>query len=169
MRIPAKTGLLAAALAGVLTLTACGGATVEDEPATATSVAPLERAPKTTSAAASESEETTTTQRTPVRPADPQPQDQGAREVDEIPPQEVPRSPEDVAFLGDLSDEGIDIDGVEDQLIGTAATVCGDGGNALTAATLPAVAGQLVEQGRTDRTVDEVAALVESAAKNTYC
>lgn len=47
--------------------------------------------------------------------------------------------------------------------------MCGDGGNALTAATLPAVAGQLVEQGRTDKTVDEVAALIESAAKNTYC
>ncbi|QGU05716.1 DUF732 domain-containing protein [Corynebacterium comes] len=170
MRIPARTGLLVIALTGGLTLTACGGATVENDPTTATTVAPLERSPKeSASTTASESEEPTTTQRSAQRPADPQPQDQGAREVDEIPDQEVPRSTEDVTFLGDLSDDGIDIDGVEDQLIGTAGTVCGDGGNDLTSATLPAVAGQLVEQGRTDKPVDEVAALIDSAAKNAYC
>lgn len=170
MGIPAKTGLLAAALAGALTLTACGEATVENDPATATSVAPLERAPREgASTAASESDEPTTTRPSAGRPADPQPQDQGAREVEEVPEQEVPRSAEDVTFLGDLSDEGIDVKGVEDQLIGTAATVCGGGDNGLTAATLPAVAGQLVEQGRTDKSADEVVSIIETAAKNTYC
>lgn len=166
MRIPAKTGLLVAVLTGALTLSACGEATVENDP-TATSVAPLERAPReSTSETTTESERPTPPRQ---RPADPQPQDQGAREVDEIPAQEVPRSPEDVTFLGDLTDEDVDVEGVEDQLIGTAATVCGGGDNDLTTATLPAVAGQLVEQGRSDLPVDEVATLIESAARNAYC
>lgn len=168
MRIPAKTGLLVAVLTGALTLSACGEATVENDP-TATSVAPLERAPReSTSETATESAKSTVPRQRPADPQ-PQPQDQGAREVDEIPAQEVPRSPEDVTFLGDLTDEDVDVEGVEDQLIGTAATVCGGGDNDLTTATLPAVAGQLVEQGRSDLPVDEVAALIESAARNAYC
>lgn len=169
MRTPARTGLIIAALTGTLTLTACGGATVENDPTTATSVAPLERAPKG-DASEESPEDAETAGRPPAgRPAEPQPQDQGAREIDEIPEQETPRSPEDVTFLGDLTDEGIDVEGVEDQLIGTASTVCGNDGNVLTEATPPAVAGQLVEQGRTDLPVGEVAALIESAAENAYC
>lgn len=170
MRIAAKTGLLAAVLGGALTLGACGEATVEDDPATATSVAPLERAPRESASESASTEASESAEATTARPsAEPQPQDQGAREVEEIPEQEVPRSEEDVTFLGDLTDEGIDVAGVEDQLIGTASTVCGGDGNGLTSATLPAVAGQLVEQGRTDKSVDEVAAIVEAAAKNAYC
>lgn len=169
MRTPARTGLLIAALAGALTLTACGEATVENDPATATSVAPLERAPKSASSEEGTATEETAGRPPAGRPAEPQPQDQGAREIDEIPEQETPRSPEDVAFLGALVDEDIDIEGVEDQLIGTASTVCVGSENVLTEATPPAVAGQLVEQGRTDLPVAEVAALIESAAKNAYC
>ncbi|RSZ64714.1 hypothetical protein EAH68_03700 [Corynebacterium hylobatis] len=169
MSTPARTGLIIAALTGTLTLTACGGATVENDPTTATSVAPLERAPKND--VSEESPETGEPGRRPPtgRPAEPQPQDQGAQEIDEVPEQQTPRSPEDVTFLGDLTDEGIDVEGVEDQLIGTASTVCGGGGNVLTEATPPAVAGQLVEQGRTDLPVGEVTALIESTAKNAYC
>lgn len=169
MRTPARTGLLIAALGGALTLTACGGATVENDPTTATSVAPLDRAPRNGDSEA-ESGSGEAVDRPPAgRPAEPQPQDQGAREIDEIPEQQIPRSAEDVAFLGELTDEGIDVDGVEDQLIGTASTVCGNGENVLTEATPPAVAGQLVEQGRTDLPVGEVTALIESAAQNAYC
>lgn len=167
MRIPAKTGLLVAVLAGTLTLTACGEATVENDATTATSVAPLERAPRESSPVTTAESKRPTAPRPP--PADPKPQDQGAREIDEIPAQEVPRSAEDITFLGDLTDEDIDVDGVEDQLIGTAATICGGGDNDLTTATLPAVAGQLVEQGRSDLPVDEVAELIDSAARNAYC
>jgi hypothetical protein len=169
MRTPARTGLLTAALTGALTLTACGGATVENDPTTATSVAPLERAPRTDASETTSEAGETTGRPTAGRPVEPQPQDQGAREVDEVPEQQTPRSAEDVTFLGDLTDEGIDIEGVEDQLIGTASTVCGGGDDDLTTATLPAVAGQLVEQGRTDLPVEEVAALVEAAATNAYC
>lgn len=180
MKTPARSGLLAAALVGALTLSACGGATVENDTATATSVAPLERAPRSstateTSSAASESASASASASAepsepgrPPRPQ-PQPQDQGAREIDEVPAGEIPRSSEDVHYLGELSDEKIDIDGVEDQLIGTAATVCRGGDEALVTSTLPAVAGQLIEQGRTDKSVEDVTAIIESAAKNAYC
>lgn len=168
-----RTGLLVAALVGALTLTACGDATVDNDAATPTSVAPLERAPKkSTSAeetAASEtSEEEETAARRP-RPAEPQPQDQAAREVDEVPEAALPRTPEDVHYLGEISDADINIDGVEDQLIGTASTVCGGDESELNRATLPAVAGQLIEQGRTDKSVEEVVEIIEIAATDAYC
>lgn len=161
MRIPARTGLLAAVLVGALSLTACGGSTVDSDTATPTTVTPLERGPK------GDADETSTSTSRP-RPATPQPEDQGAREIDEI-PSETPRSAADVTFLGDLTDAGVDVAGVEDQLIGTAATVCSGTGAELMKATVPAVAGQLIEQGRTDKSLDEVTGLIESAAKNAYC
>ncbi len=167
-----RTRLLIAALAGALTLTACGGATVDNDTDTATtSVAPLERAPK--SSTPEEEKETESTRasesREQPRPAEPAPEDRAAREVDEVPDSSFPRTPEDVAFLGEISDEKIDVDGVEDQLIGTAATVCDDRDNELLNSTLPAVAGQLVEQGRTDKSVEEVTDIIESAARSAYC
>lgn len=186
MRTPARSGLLAAGLIGALslaTLTACGDSTVNDNESTTTSIAPLERAPRSSTATTVPSSErsaerdrdrdeegaASSSRRTPEpRPA-PQPQDQGAREIDEIPAPEMPRSPEDVRYLGALTDEEIDIEGVEEQLIGTAATVCEGGDSDFARSTLPAVAGQLIEQGRTDKSVDDVAALIEDAARNAYC
>lgn len=168
-----RTGLLVAALVGALTLTACGDATVDNDTVTETSVAPLERAPKkSTSAEEAAATETTEEEGTAARrprPAEPQPQDQAAREVDEVPEATLPRTPEDVHYLGEISDSDIDIDGVEDQLIGTASTVCGGGESELNRATLPAVAGQLIEQGRTDKSVEEVVEIIETAATDAYC
>ncbi|MDO5669311.1 MAG: hypothetical protein Q4G50_04860 [Corynebacterium sp.] len=166
-----RTRALIAVLAGALTLTACGGATVDNDAATTTSVAPLERAPKqsTTTSEAPDEQERETPSRQQPRPADPEPQDRAAREVDEVPESSFPRTAEDVAYLGELSDEKIDVDGVEDQLIGTAATVCDGHDNELLNATLPAVAGQLIEQGRTDQSVEEVTDIIESAARSAYC
>lgn len=170
-----RTGLLVAALVGALTLTACGDATVDNDTVTETSVAPLERAPKKSTSAedtaaseTSEEEEEETAARRP-RPAEPQPQDQAAREVDEVPEAALPRTPEDVHYLGEISDADINIDGVEDQLIGTASTVCGGDESQLNRATLPAVAGQLIEQGRTDKSVEEVIEIIETAATDAYC
>lgn len=169
MRTPARTGLVIAALAGTLTLTACGGATVESDPTTATSAAPPARSADDDAPETSPGEGEPASPPPAGRPAGPQLQDQGAREIDEIPEQETPRSPADVVFLGDLTDAGIDVEGIEDQLIGTAATVCVSGENVLAEATPQAVAGQLVAQGRTDLTVGEAAGLIETAAENAYC
>lgn len=173
MHTPARTGLFVAALVGALSLTACGDATVDDTTTTPTSVAPLERSPKkSTSVSEAESSTAASTSVSATarpRPAEPQPQDQGAREVDEVPEVAIPRTPEDVTYLGEISDADIDVEGVEDQLIGTASTVCGGGDSELNRATLPAVAGQLTEQGRTDKSVEEVTEILRAAATNAYC
>ena len=68
-----------------------------------------------------------------------------------------------------IADEGIDVEGVESQLIGTAAIVCNDDDSEFGRAPVPAVAGQLVSQGRTDKSVEDVTAIIEAAAKNAYC
>jgi len=173
MRTPARSGLLAALLIGALTLTACGDATVDDNDSTPTSIAPLERAPRETRTEDRDGDGAASAGRdaAPGRPraADPGPQDQGAREIDEIPEPGMPRTPEDVQFLGELTDEGIDVEGVESQLIGTAAIVCSDDESEFSRATVPAVAGQLVEQDRTEKSVEDVTAIIEAAAKNAYC
>ncbi|GAB3702234.1 hypothetical protein [Corynebacterium nasicanis] len=161
-----RHGMLAAVLVGALALTACGDATVDNNTTTATSVPPLTRAPKESASTETSTSKETTTR---PRPADPQPQDQGAREIDEVPEVAVPRTAADVNYLGELSDADIDVKGVEDQLIGTAGTVCEGGDSELNRATLPAVAGQLIEQGRTDKSVEEVADIIEAAATNAYC
>lgn len=181
MRTPVTTGLIAATLIGTLSLTACGGATVEDTGATATSVAPLDRAPRSTEASSEQSSEkeaedadesaaaSSSREPGPDRPAAPQPQDQGAREVDEVPAQEAARSPQDVDYLGALTDQDIDVAGVEDQLIGTATVVCNPEGTGIDQATVPAVAGQLVEQGRTDKSAEELTQLIVDNARQAYC
>lgn len=173
MRTPARSGLLAALLIGALTLTACGDATVDENDSTPTSVAPLERAPKEKRTEDGDGENAASASREAApgrpRPADPRLQDQGAREIDEIPEPEIPRTSEDVHFLGELTDADIDVEGVEGQLIGAAAIVCSDDESDFSRATLPAVAGQLVSQGRTDKPVEEVTAIIEAAAKNAYC
>lgn len=174
MQTPTRSGLLAALLIGALSLTACGDSTVDDNDSTPTSIAPLERGPKESAKRTEDSdgeEASASRGETPAnpRPADPSPQDQGAREIDEIPEAEIARTPEDIHFLGELSDEGIDIEGVESQLIGTASIVCSDDAGEFGRATVSAVAGQLVNQDRTDKSVEDVTAIIEAGAKNAYC
>ncbi|GAB2513896.1 hypothetical protein CATRI_12430 [Corynebacterium atrinae] len=155
-----RIGLAIMALATAVVLAACGGTTVEEGSVTATSVAPLER-----STAASES----SSAKASPSPTEAQPQDQGAREVEEVPEQSVPRTKEDLAYLEDLSGSGIDVKGVESQMIGTAVTVCNPEGSGIDAVTVPAVAGQLVEQGRSNKSPEEIATLIENAARKAYC
>lgn len=181
MRIPAKSGLIVAALVSALSLSACGGATVEDDSSTSTSVAPLERSPRSSETASPSSDQTTENdadseeqdeldgQQSPAPRPEPQPEDQRAQEIDEIPAQEVDRSAEDVSYLGVFSDNDIDISGVEDQMIATAQMVCSPDDAGIGQSVIPAVAGQLVEQGRTDRTVDETVTLIEDSARQAYC
>ena len=89
--------------------------------------------------------------------------------LDEVPAQEAPRPPQDVEYLGALTDQDIDVAGVEDQLIGTATTICNPEGTGIDQATVPAVAGQLVEQGRTDRSAEELTQLIVDNARQAYC
>lgn len=170
---PGKYGLALATVLSALALTACGGATVENDPGTDTSVAPLERAPQSTPAdsdAESDGESDAGDGAPPAAPpASPQPQDQGAQEVSEVPNPQPERSEEDTTFLGGLSDGGIDVAGVEDQLIGAASTVCRAEDSDIGQVTVTAVAGQLVEQQRTDLNPEAAVSLIENEARAAYC
>lgn len=178
MKRPARyTGLVVTVLAS-LTLAACGGdATVENDDVS--SVAPLTQTddPAEESADETDPEETeTTTEETSEPgapappPAQPQPEDGAAEEIEEIPEQAPQRSAEEEALLGELSDGGINVAGVEEQLIGAANTVCesaaaGEDTNVI----VPAVAGQLIEQGQTELSNEEATELIDSAARSAYC
>ena len=108
-----------------LTLAGCGSATVDSEPSQETEVAPLER----------ESEAPTSAEETSSKSQE----DRGAREISEIPTAELPES--EAKYLGRLKDAGVNVDGVEDQLLGAGKAACDEND-----VTLSAVAGQLVEQ-----------------------
>ena len=64
---------------------------------------------------------------------------------------------------------GVDVDGVEDQLIGAASTVCRSENSDIGQVTVTAVAGQLVEQQRTELNAEDAVALIENEARAAYC
>ena len=174
-----RIGMVAAAFgASAALLVGCGGSTVtSDDVESETTVAPLERSGTETTGAAdpteSEDAEETTTQERPDGQggagvaAPPPPEDQGAREISEIPETEVPTSPEDEEYLATLADADVDVAGVEPSLLGTATTVCASEGG--TNVTASAAAGQLIEQGRTELDHGELTELIEESARATYC
>lgn len=159
-----KTALALATIFSTAALAACGGATVESDDVDGT-VAPLDRAPQTTPDRPGEEPGDADAQASRA----PQPQDSGAQEIEEVPDPQIARTEEDVTYLEDLSGEGIDVEGVEDQLIGAAGTVCRDDGSGVDQVTVTAVAGQLVAQGRTDLEPAEIVPLIENAARGAYC
>jgi len=134
-----------------LTLAGCGSATVDSEPSQETEVAPLEReldAPTSaeeTTSAASKSQE-----------------DRGAREISEIPTAELPES--EAKYLSKLKDAGVNVDGVEDQLLGAGKAACEEND-----VTISAVAGQLVEQKRTTLSFEELSKLIQDSARSGIC
>ena len=152
-RPTAAAGAAVLLAAGTL-LSACGSATVDEGDATETSVAPLERSSvasgESSASKASESSASASAERTPGE----EPEDRGAREISEI-PTPVPAQGPDQDFLAAVAEKGVDIDGVEDQLVGAAQASCQ--GDAVTA---PAVAGQLIEQGRTELSHEELVRLI---------
>ena len=163
MRTPRLScpSVAAVLLAAGALLAGCGSATVDESEATETSVAPLERSASASSAAASgaSSETSTSTSEnssagSSSRGTGDEPEDRGAREVSEIPapaPDEGPNQD----FLAAVSQGGVNTDGVEDQLIGAAQASCqGD------AVTVPAVAGQLIEQGRSELSHEQLIQLI---------
>lgn len=131
-----------------LTLAGCGSATVDSEPSQETEVAPLER----------ESEAPTSAEETSSKSQE----DRGAREISEIPTAELPES--EAKYLGRLKDAGVNVDGVEDQLLGAGKAVCDEND-----VTLFAVAGQLVEQQRTTMGFEELSKLITDSARTGIC
>lgn len=162
-------------LTAAVTLAACGSATVDNtdaEDSTATSVAPLERGSGVASASTSSPAESDAEAdagggqaAAPGAGEEPGAEDRGAHEVSSL-PQPAPAGNEvDQGYLDQLRDGGIRIEGVEEQLIGAGRASC----NPQDSVTIPAVAGQLIEQKRTDKPFEEVSALITDKAKAAYC
>lgn len=166
-----KAAAMAALVMGATVLTACGGVTVEGNTGSADTT--------TTSVARESATEGTTVTKETSRSSssdgghsEPAPQDKPAAEVSELPDTSAERSPQDLDFLDDLKEAGIDVEGVEDQLIATASTVCRAKEAGEENFTLDAIAGQLIAQGRTDIPEDraiEVSELIQETAERTYC
>ena len=160
-----KVAFCFATAAAAVAVAACGGATVDSDDATDT--------PTVASEAETESEtetaETTETSEAPSSSAVVSSQskrvdDQPAREVTDVPQQASAFSPQEEAYLATLRESGVNVDGIEDQLTATGATVCAD-----NLITRDAVAGQLVEQRRTDMDAAGVAALISDTARANLC
>ena len=92
------------------------------------------------------------------------PVDKPASAIESLPQQASHFSPEEQAYLDYLSENGLNVAGVEDQLTATGLNVCAD-----DLITRDAVAGQLVEQRRTDMTPDALSQLIEDAARANLC
>ena len=131
-----------------LGLAGCDSATVDSEPPQETEIAPLER----------ESEAPTSAEETSSKSQE----DRGAREISEIPTAELPDS--EAKYLGRLKDAGVNVDGVEDQLLGAGKAACDEND-----VTLSAVAGQLVEQQRTKMGFEELSKLITDSARTGIC
>ena len=148
---------LSLALAG-LTLAACGGTTVDSSDVTATPSA-------VTSSATSTASTTTSTKPSEKRPEDDALENEGAAsEVSDF-PEDTPKRPEkEEAYLEALRAAGVNVEGTEDQLLATASTLCG--GETITR---DAVAGQLIEQQRTELDHEQLIKLIDDAAHANLC
>ena len=145
-----------ATIASAAALAGCGGATVDSDDVTETATA------TSTSETTETASSTTAVERSSS--AGGGASDQPAREVTEVPQQASAFTPAEEAYLAGLRENGVNIDGVEDQLTATGATVCED-----DLITRDAVAGQLVEQRRTDMDAAGVATLIDDTARASLC
>lgn len=156
-RPAAAVGAAVMLAAGAL-LSGCGSATVEEGEATDTSVAPLERSSaasgESSASKASESSASASGSASAERTPGEEPEDRGAREISEI-PAPAPEQGPDQDFLAAVAEKGVNVDGVEDQVVGAVQASCqGD------SVTVPAVAGQLIEQGRTELSHEELVRII---------
>lgn len=153
-----------AIVATALVLGGCGGgATVDNGQAVPSSVAPLTKTSKT-------DQVTSTSQPTPTPRAGggaaaPGPQDGAVQEVSALP--SAPARPEkEQRLLEELKKQGINVDGVEDQMVSVAGGVCHSGEKN---DTVGAVSGQLIEQKRTDKKFEDIRGILVKTAKEAYC
>ena len=185
-----KASLAAVLASGALVLAACGSATVEDEEpetlskssttaseSTAASSSKSKDADKDSKdgkdgKSSKESEKKDSGANTAGHSnAEPAPQaggsggsrDRGAQEIDEMPDTNNFEG-DNAAFLDDVRALGVDVDGVEGQVISAGYLVCDD-----QTAILQAVAGQLIGQDRTDREFEDLADNLAESARKHFC
>lgn len=138
---------------------ACGSSTVESSEVTSSTTTKTSTTSSSTKTSAPKSSEKSAPEIT-----DPQ-----AKRVDEAPDGQMKLSEADDSYLGALEKAGIDVDGVEDQLIGTGRAACADAPEEERQVIALAIAGQLVAQGRSQESAEEVAKTIASSAKKVYC
>ena len=169
-----KLALVGAVLC--LGLAGCDSATVDSDSGNDTSVAPLSREKTSEKSTTSSSESASSSASSSREPSESKgsseptngsrstnsPEDRGAREISEIPSAQLPK--EEAAYLDSLQDAGVKVDGVEDQLLGAGQGACGDND-----ITIPAVAGQLIEQQRSDMDYEELTRLLQDNARSALC
>lgn len=169
-----KLALVGAVLC--LGLAGCDSATVDSDSGNDTSVAPLSREKTSEESNTSSSESASSSASSSEEPSESKgsseprngsgsansPEDRGAREISEIPSAQLPK--EEAAYLDSLKDAGVNVDGVEDQLLGAGQGACGE-----DEITIPAVAGQLIEQQRSDKDFDELTKLLQDNARSALC
>lgn len=163
-----SAGFLALVSVAAPLLSACGGTTVESSDTGASPVS--------------------ITQESSVKAVDPveaqrRPADDPAHEVSSLPERKPQLSVADEQMLENLTDEGIDVAGYEVQLVGLSSRVCqedsqseGDNGSDSGSSSstgvdeiVGAVAGQLVEQGKTKKSVEDTAAILSDVVEKAYC
>ncbi|MBN9645266.1 DUF732 domain-containing protein, partial [Corynebacterium sp. CCM 8862] len=160
------------ATAALVALTGCGDSATTTDEATATSIAPLPReslSATATTPAGGDTDESVPAAAKVKKPADYGIEDQGAKEITAIPTFESSHTDSDRTYLKALTGAGITVDDIEDQLIGAGVEVCRTRAAGELDVTLPAVAGQLVEQQRTRLGAEETANAIASAAQAAYC
>ncbi|UVE00896.1 DUF732 domain-containing protein [Corynebacterium amycolatum] len=138
---------------------ACGSSTVESSEVTSSTSTKTSTTSSSTKTSAPKSSEKSAPEIT-----DPQ-----AKRVDEAPDGQMKLSEADDSYLGALEKAGIDVDGVEDQLIGTGRAACADAPEEERQVIALAIAGQLVAQDRSQDSAEEVAKTIASSAKKAYC
>lgn len=145
-------------------LAGCSGATVEKDQ-TPTSVAPLTRG-----AQSAEGSESTASKASKAKPTASQVAKDGpGTSVSQLPEPTDYLSEREKEYLKKLEEGGIDIEGIENQLVGVASVACKQVSPNLAPATVDAVAGQVIEQGRTTKSFEEVRKLIETSARSAYC
>ena len=151
-----------------LPLAACGGsATVSKTDETVTPTASATSAATSATDTATGTATATSPSASAGNPAPAQsagPVDKPASAIESLPQQASHFSPEEQAYLDYLSENGLNVAGVEDQLTATGRTVCAD-----DTVTRDAVAGQLVEQRRTDMDPAALGTLIADTARANLC
>ncbi|MBC6765079.1 hypothetical protein CRD09_09555 [Corynebacterium sp. LK22] len=140
-------------------MAACGSSTVESSEVTSSTTTKTSTTSSSTKTSAPKSSEKSAPEIT-----DPQ-----AKRVDEAPDGQMKLSEADDSYLEALEKAGIDVAGVEDQLIGTGRAACADAPEEERQVIALAIAGQLVAQGRSQESAEEVAKTIVSSAKKAYC
>lgn len=162
-----KTLVATTLAAAGIGLAACGGTTVNSDDVTATPSASTTTSASASTTATETASETVTESSGSVAaaPADDPAAGEGAASEVENTPDAAPMRPEqDEAYLEALRQGGVNVEGNEEQLIGTARTVCGG-----STITRDAVAGQLIEQQATQLEINDLTKLIDSAARDNLC